>query len=367
MTHHPDKGGDEERFKEITTAFEVLSDEEKRQMYDEYGEEGLKEGGGPSDAQDIFSAMFGGGMQSRGPKKGENVVHSLRVTLEDLYNGKTSKLAIIRNRVCKSCYGIGATRRDGVIKCPACDGRGVQISLTQIGPGMVQQVQTTCRNCRGTGEIILDKYRCQVCNGEKVVKERKVLEVYVTKGMQNNQRITFNGEANAIPGLAAGDVVVVLKQEDHAVFTRKDNNLIMEKEISLVDALCGVEFTVKQLDGRILHVKHPPGEVITPNMIKSIAGEGMPHYRNPDERGFLFIKFVVKFPPSIGYEQSQKLQRVLGSRTMVDLSRHGDAEVEEVEMVDFEREHVHKPEMNGGSAFDEDDDDQPPKVQCSQG
>lgn len=366
MTHHPDKGGDEERFKEITTAFEVLSDEEKRQLYDEYGEEGLRDGGGggPSDAHDLFSAMFGGGMQSRGPKKGENVVHSLVVTLEDLYKGKMSKLAIIRNRVCKSCDGLGASRAEGVAKCSVCDGHGVQVSLSQIGPGMVQQVQSNCRNCRGSGKVISERYRCTNCGGEKVNKVRKVLEVYVDKGMAHNQKVTFAGEANAVPGLAAGDVVVILKQEEHPVFTRKENNLIMEKEISLSDALCGFELTVKQLDGRTLHVRYPTGKVVTSGMVKSIPCEGMPTWKNPMERGYLFIKFSVKFPTNINEEKSILIQQVLGPRTPIDLS--GISDLEEVTMVDFKNEHVHHAQSNG-SAYDEDDEDSSPRVQCAQG
>lgn len=364
MTHHPDKGGDEETFKEITTAFEVLSDEEKRQVYDEYGEEGLREGGGgPSDAHDLFSAMFGGGMSSRGPKKGDNVVHSLRVTLEDLYKSKMSKLAIIRNRVCRACNGIGSTRRDGVGRCHVCSGHGVQVTLSQIGPGMVQQMQTTCRNCRGTGEIINDAYKCQECTGEKVTKEKKVLEVYIDKGMQNGQKITFTGEANAVPGLAAGDVVVVLKQEEHKIFTRKDNNLIITKEISLTDALCGVEFRIKQLDGRLLHVTSPPGTVITPGLVKSIPNEGMPTWKNPMDRGYMFVKFLVKFPSSMDTEQIARLQHVLGPRS--PMSHANAVDVEEVRMIDFDNEQINSSRSNG-TAYDEDEDEQP-KVQCSQG
>lgn len=361
MTHHPDKGGDEERFKEITTAFEVLSDEEKRQLYDEYGEEGLRDGGGPSDAHDLFSAMFGG-MQSRGPKKGENVVHSLRVTLEDLYKGKMSKLAIIRNRVCKACDGVGATRRDGVSSCSTCDGRGVQVTLSQIGPGMVQQVQSNCRNCRGTGEVIVERYRCPACAGDKVSKERKVLEVYVDKGMSHNQKITFSGEANAVPGLAAGDVVVVLKQEDHQTFTRKDNNLIVEHEITLTDALCGAEFVIKQLDGRLIRIVCPQGVIVTPGMVMSVPNEGMPTWKNPMERGFMFIKFNVQFPTYISREQSMALQQVLGPRTPV---RVNGGDVEEVVPIEFQNEHV-RPTHANGSAYDEDEDEAP-KVQCAQG
>lgn len=366
MTHHPDKGGDEEMFKEITTAFEVLSDEDKRQVYDEYGEEGLRDGGAPSDAHDLFQAMFGGGHgHSRGPKKGEPVVHSLRVTLEDLYRGKMSKLAIIRNRVCTACKGKGASIPEGVATCSSCHGRGVQISLNQIGPGMVQQVQNHCRNCRGTGEIIIDHYRCNACRGEKVTKERKVLEVYVDKGMQNGQKITFTGEANANPGLVAGDVIVVLKQDDHQLFTRKDNNLVIEKEISLTDALCGVDFHVKQLDGRLLHISSPQRSVITPGVLKSIPGEGMPTWKNPQDRGYLFVKFSVAFPSKVDSEQIRLIERVLGPRTPLPVAPR-NADIEEVAMVDFRKDHVRANQQSNGSAYDEDEEDQP-RVQCAQG
>ncbi|CAN8065274.1 unnamed protein product [Agarophyton chilense] len=363
MTHHPDRGGDEERFKEITTAFEVLSDEEKRQLYDDYGEEGLREGGGgPADAHDLFSAMFGGGAP-RGPKKGEPVVHSLRVTLEDLYKGKTSKLAIIRNRVCKTCRGKGASRPEAVETCYVCHGRGIQVTMNQIGPGMVQQVQNSCRNCRGMGEIINERFRCETCQGDKVVKERKVLEVYVDKGMQHGQKITFTGEANANPGAVAGDVIVVLKQEDHGRFKRKECNLVYDKKITLVDALCGLDFYIKQLDGRLLHVRAPPGRIITPGMVKSIPNEGMPIWKNPMERGYMFVKFDVAFPDQMTPHQIQFLHSVLGPST--PLSPRGTAEVEEVPLVDFEEDHVKQARANG-TAYDEDDEEQH-RVSCAQG
>eukprot|EP00178_Gracilaria_changii_P028376 TRINITY_DN9_c0_g1_i3.p1 TRINITY_DN9_c0_g1~~TRINITY_DN9_c0_g1_i3.p1 ORF type:complete len:366 (-),score=53.45 TRINITY_DN9_c0_g1_i3:3978-5075(-) len=365
MTHHPDRGGDEERFKEITTAFEVLSDEEKRQMYDEYGEEGLRDGGGggPADAHDLFSAMFGGGGVSRGPKKGEPVVHSLRVTLEDLYKGKMSKLAIIRNRVCKTCRGRGASRPEAVETCYVCHGRGIQVTLNQIGPGMVQQVQNTCRTCKGMGETINERFRCGACKGDKVVKERKVLEVYVDKGMQHGQKITFTGEANANPGAVAGDVIVVLKQEEHDRFSRKESNLVFETEVELVDALCGLDFYIEQLDGRLLHVRSPPGQVITPGMLKSIPDEGMPIWKNPMERGFMFVKFSVKFPRYIGPSQIDALHSVFGPGTQ--LPPAGNAEIEEVQMIEFDQDHVKQAQANG-TAYDEDDDEQH-RVSCAQG
>lgn len=311
--------------------------------------------------------MFGGGGgfggRSRGPRKGENVVHSLNVTLEDLYNSKMSKLAIIRNRVCKACSGRGATKADGVITCSGCNGSGVRIVLNQLGPGMVQQVQTRCNICGGSGEKISEKYRCQECKGQKVTKERKVLEVYVAKGMQSGQKIVFSGEANENPGLVAGDVVVVLKQSEHDSFVRKGSNLVYKKEISLSDALCGFKFAIKQLDGRELVVSSAAGAVITPGEVKSIANEGMPVWKRPDDRGYLFVEFAVSFPQFVSPEQSLKLQKVLGPTTA--LPELNEEDVEEVKLLKFSKEHLRSREAHG-SEYDEDDEEGGPRVQCAQ-
>lgn len=306
--------------------------------------------------------MFGGG-HARGPRKGEDAVHTLNVTLEDLYKGKMSKLAIIRNRVCQTCDGSGASRPDAVKQCSTCNGSGVRVMLNQIGPGMVQQVQTRCQMCGGQGEMILDKYKCTTCGGNKVSKERKVLEVYVDKGMSNGQKITFSGEANESPGLMPGDVVVVLKQQHHQTFVRKGQNLIMEHEISLTDALCGFEFAIPQLDGRRLIVTSKPGSVITPGEIKSIPQEGMPTWKHPDERGFLFVKFQVKFPSFVGPEEAVRLEQVLGPRSVLDVppgSRPDDTE--DVQMIDFEESHAQSRETHD---YDDDDDEGGRRVQCA--
>ncbi len=310
--------------------------------------------------------MFGGGGfpgQSRGPRKGENVVHSLSVTLEDLYNSKTSKLAIIRNRVCKGCSGKGASKPEGVHTCSACHGQGVRVVLNQLGPGMVQQLQTRCTVCQGLGETILEQYKCKVCKGAKVTKERKVLEVYVAKGMQNGQKIVFSGEANENPGLVAGDVVVVLKQQDHEHFIRKGSNLVYKKEISLSDALCGFKFAIKQLDGRQLVVSSPQGAVITPGDVRSIPNEGMPIWKRPDDRGYMFVDFSITFPKYVSPEQALKLQRVLGPTT--SLPKLSAEDVEEVTMLNFSQDHLRSREAQS-SEYDDDDEEGGPRVQCAQ-
>ena len=206
MTHHPDKGGDPEKFKEISKAYEVLSDPEKKQLYDEYGEEGLEQGGGGGGAggMDIFD-LFGGGMFSgaggrdgrggRGSRqqRGEDVVFPLRVTLEDLYNGTSKKLRLTKNVLCAGCAGKGGK---GETQCRDCKGQGVKIVIRQIAPGMIQQMQSACGSCKGSGSVIAEKDRCKKCAGQKTTKERKTLEVFITKGMKNQEKITFNGEAD---------------------------------------------------------------------------------------------------------------------------------------------------------------------------
>ena len=139
-THHPDRGGDKEKFQEIQAAYEVLSDKEKRETYDRYGEDGLKEGGGGGGMDDLLSQMFGGGGR-RGPggppqkKKGKPVMHPLKCTLEEIYNGKTTKIAVNRDRICEACEGRGG-KEGAVQKCTTCRGRGIVTRMTQLGPGM---------------------------------------------------------------------------------------------------------------------------------------------------------------------------------------------------------------------------------------
>mmetsp|Transcript_5239 Transcript_5239/g.10694 ORF Transcript_5239/g.10694 Transcript_5239/m.10694 type:complete len:432 (-) Transcript_5239:631-1926(-) len=375
MQHHPDKGGDQEKFKEITHAFEVLSDDSKRELYDQYGEEGLKEGGGGAGGMDFMSAMsamFSGGVPGRGgkrgPRKSEDVVHGLQVTLEDLYNGKTTKLAITRNRACTACDGVGATKKEKVSKCKDCGGRGVRIQTQQIAPGFVQQFQAPCSACEQTGEVIPVAYRCKTCKAAKVVKERKVLEVFIEKGMKDGQKLSFVGEADQEPGTDAGDVIIVLKQKAHERFTRKGNHLIMEQEISLVQALCGTELSFSHLDGRTVIVRNGPGEVIKPDEIKTVMEEGMPIWKRPFEAGFLFIRFKVVFPERVGEAERAALDSILGPRPTPIVVDGDNENIEEREMMEFHDHHLQQAAHGNGEAYDEDDEHEggARRVECAQ-
>ncbi|XP_042236166.1 dnaJ homolog subfamily A member 2-like [Homarus americanus] len=227
--YHPDKNpaaGD--KFKEISFAYEVLTDPQKREIYDRYGLKGLQEGDNNfAGAEDLFGHFFGGGgpfgglfggfgggglrhAQRRGPRRGENTVHRLKVSLEDLYNGKVSKLQLSKNTICTACGGEGGPA--GALQpCRTCSGRGVKVTITQLGPGMVQQMQSRCQDCDGEGEVINERDRCQVCMGRKVTPQTKLLEVHVDKGMKDEQRITFRGEGDQMPGVEPGDVIIVLQ------------------------------------------------------------------------------------------------------------------------------------------------------------
>ena len=129
-----------------------------------------------------------------------------------------------------------------------------------------------------------------------MIKEVKILEVHVDKGMKHGQRITFTGEADQAPGVEPGDIVLLLQEKEHEVFQRDGNDLHMTYKIGLVEALCGFQFTFKHLDGCQIVVKYPPGKVIEPACVRVVRGEGMPQYRNPFEKGDLYIKFDVQFP-----------------------------------------------------------------------
>ncbi|XP_059689429.1 dnaJ homolog subfamily A member 1 isoform X3 [Gavia stellata] len=185
LKYHPDKNPNEgEKFKQISQAYEVLSDAKKRDLYDKGGEQAIKEGGsggGFGSPMDIFDMFFGGGGRMQRERRGKNVVHQLSVSLEDMYNGATRKLALQKNVICDKCEGRGG-KKGAVECCPNCRGTGMQIRIHQIGPGMVQQIQSVCMECQGHGERISPKDRCKSCTGRKIVREKKILEVHIDKG-----------------------------------------------------------------------------------------------------------------------------------------------------------------------------------------
>jgi len=362
---HPDKGGDPELFKEVTNAYQILSDPQKRSIYDARGEAGLNESGGMGgmDPQDLFSQLFGGGGgffggggRDRGPRKSKDLVHRINVSLEDLYKGKTTKLALTRNVICPKCDGRGG-KEGAVRQCGSCNGRGVRITLRQMGP-MIQQMQHPCDECNGTGEIIDRKNQCKNCSARKTISEKKYLEVHIDRGMRNGQTITFAGESDQAPGVEPGDVVIIIEEKAHDRFKRNGNNLITEVEIDLLTALGGGQFAIKHLDDRALIVTLVPGEVVPHDSIKVIVGQGMPSQRH-HEMGDLIIKINVAWPEHIDTEKIALLEQVLPARKAIPQFPR-NVTLEEVYMADLDpRQQVSMED----DAMDEEEGE--PRVQCA--
>lgn len=351
------EGGDEHKFKEVSAAYEVLSDKEKRARYDKFGLEGLEGegGGGGGGSDDLFSMFFGGGARGgrpQGPRKSESVNHPLKVSLEDLYNGKTAKIAINRQVI------VGQSKM-----CTACDGQGVVIELRQIALGMVQQVQRRCGECGGTGYNFTRK------------KERKILEVMIEKGMNHNQKIPFRGMADEKPNMEPGDVNFIIQEKEHEVFKRKGADLLITKTLSLNEALTGFEWIITHLDGREIVIKSKPGEVIKPEAsashpyVKIVPNEGMPSHGNPFIKGNLYVLFRVEFPSDgdLSKKAVKELRKLL-PRPAMDVEYDED----KVEVVHLEQADV-KNFGKGGAAsreneHDSDDEEEggPGQVQCQQ-
>lgn len=374
MKYHPDKNKSEEaadKFKDISYAYSVLSEADKRAAYDRMGEDGLKEGGGGGgggfNGHDIFEHFFGGGGGRRQERKTKSIVHVMSVSMSDLYNGSTRKIKLGRQVLCAQCGGTGG--KDGVKPkpCQPCGGRGATVQLRPFGPGMMTQVQVRCSSCGGQGEIMRQQDRCPGCKGEKLIPDKKILEVHIDKGMEDEQRITFSGESNQEPGVPTGDVVIILEQRPHETFQREGNDLAMEMEIELVEALCGFQRVVTTLDDRQLLVTSLPGSVLGDGALKLIRGEGMPIYRDPYSKGDLYIKFKVKYPePNFADEAKlAELEKILPPRQEMDIP---EGEIEECVLDEFDPEDSERQQQRGGGNAYEEDDGQGrggPGVQCA--
>lgn len=371
---HPDKGGDPEKFKEVQKAYEVLSNEEKRATYDKFGEKGLENGGGgggAGGANDIFSQLFnqGGGRQQGGRKQGPDVVFELKLNLEEFYNGANKKLKLAKNVICTACSGKGG-KADEVKQCTDCKGRGIKIVIRQMGP-MVQQMQSQCGTCDGEGSVIPASARCQTCEGKKTIRESKVFEVFVEKGVKNGETVVFRGEADQQPDVETGNLVIKLTQKPHAVFRREGPHLFIKKTISLRDALTGVKFDVKHLDGRNLTVTSPGREIVKPGDVKAIREEGMPLPRNPMNKGNLYVVFDIEFPKPDALEgKLQELRGLLPPSSVAEPPRaaaageeHMDADVQ-FEDVDMEAEKKKFAADRAAYHEDEDEESGPRNVGC---
>jgi DnaJ family protein A protein 2 len=312
VNHHPDKGGDEEEFKKITQAYEILSDENKRHIYDQTGSidgeggmEGGMPGGMPFDIGSLFG-MFGGGgpfgmpgMPGMGGGRGRTgrmrrpkgpvKVTEVPISLYDFYHGKEIKVKLDRDQFCEGCKGEGYT---SFTNCSQCSGSGVTNRVAMMGPGMVMQMQGPCEACHGEGKK--GNGNCTVCAGKKFKTQEKILHVKIEKGMRHGDVLVFeNACSDDLNFDTPGDVHFVLQEADEDIeWKREGNNLRAKLIITLRESLVGCKKVIDNHPG-FMHgfdVEVPPG---TQNEeILTLKGKGMP-VRGKSEFGDVMITVKV--------------------------------------------------------------------------
>ncbi|KAI0701331.1 hypothetical protein BC835DRAFT_1323461 [Cytidiella melzeri] len=314
--HHPDKNPNDpeagQKFQEMAAAYEILSSADTRDSYDMHGMDGLNGHGAPGgmDAADIFAELFGGGpggfqfgfdFGQGGPgrtrTRGEDSVIPYDVTLEELYNGKSVKMNMEKEAVCATCKGSGAKGSAKPKSCAKCDGKGFVMAQTQLGPGRYGTSRAMCTDCSGHGEKLREKDQCKKCKGKKTVKEKTRQEIFIERGMADRQRIVLSGAGDEEPGVPPGDVIFQLKTRPHPAFERSGNDLLTKVHVTLSEALLGFSrIILTHLDGRGIHISNPMGKPIKTGHSIMLRGEGMPIYKNPDQKGQLYVVFEVDMP-----------------------------------------------------------------------
>ena len=322
---HPDvnKAPDaEEKFKELGQAYEVLSNEEKRQMYDRYGVDGLKNAGydttGPfdfgfGDLGDILASVFGGGgfggfggrRDPNAPRRGSDLRLDIKLKFKEAIFGTEKEIEIEHLETCEKCHGTGAKEGSKPQTCPKCGGTGQIRQATRTIMGNFVQV-TTCPDCGGTGQIIKDK--CPECNGRGQKEVSRKLKIKIPAGVDDgsNMRMASQGDAG-VNGGHAGDLYVVLHVEEDKKFKREGYNIFTTEYITFPQAALGDIIETETLDGtEKLNIS--PGTQ-TDTIIK-VKGKGVPYINNSAKRGDMYVKVVLNTPISLSNEEKKLYRRL---------------------------------------------------------
>ncbi|WP_146551272.1 molecular chaperone DnaJ [Rummeliibacillus sp. SL167] len=271
--YHPDlnkEPGAEEKFKEIAEAYEVLSDDQKRARYDQFGHQDPNQGFGGFSGfgstegfggfEDIFSSFFGGGSRTRrdpnAPRKGDDLQYRMTISFEEAVFGKEKEIEIPREETCDTCHGTGAKPGTSKETCPYCNGTG-QISETVNTPFGQIVNRRTCSHCQGTGQIIKEK--CSTCHGSGTVKKRKKIKVNIPAGVDDGQQLRVSGQGEAgVNGGPAGDLYIVFHVRASDKFERDGDDIYLELPITFAQAALGDEIEVPTIHGKV-KMKIPAG------------------------------------------------------------------------------------------------------------
>ncbi len=327
---HPGDKAAEERFKEINEAYEILSDEDKRAKYDQYGHAafdpnagfggGFDGFGGFGDLGDIFGDLFGGfgfGGSTRtrnpnAPRQGENLRASVNISFEEAAFGCQKEVTVGRVEKCPDCGGNGCAPGTTPEVCPDCKGSG-QVRTTQRTPFGMTQTMSACPKCRGTGKIIHQP--CKTCRGAGSVRKQQKIKVTIPAGIDDEQTISLRGQGNSgINGGPAGDLLVTVIVRPHARFERDGTSVLLEQEISYAQAALGAEVEVPTLDGP---VKLTIPEGTQPGSVFRLRGKGIPYLRGSG-RGDQFVTVRLAVPKNLSSSQKELLRQFAASMGELD-------------------------------------------------
>lgn len=312
LKYHPDRNpGDkdaEAKFKEINEAYEILSNPEKRKIYDSYGEEGLRSGFGGSNFEgfagefgdifnDVFESFFSdvSFKSKRKARRGEDLKFEIEITLEEAFTGVKKEFEYERMDVCNVCGGSGAKNRDSVKRCPTCNGRG-RVSYSQ---GFFSFTQT-CPHCRGEGWIITDP--CKNCKGQGIVQTKNKVNIKIPNGVDDGTMLRLKEMGDVSREGDAGDLYLEVKIKHHPYFERNGSDLLYDLNINIADAVLGTEVEVPLIEGGKTKIEIPPytnyGKVIrVPN-----KGMSMPQSK---KRGDMLVRVKIEIPNSLSDEQRE--------------------------------------------------------------
>ena len=336
IQYHPDKNpGDkeaEEKFKEAAEAYDVLSDEQKRQRYDQFGHAAFSGAGGGGGYGgfggfggggfsmnmddifehfgDIFGGHFGGRSSRSQSARGTNLRVRVKVTLEEVATGVEKKIKLNKKVKCSHCNGTGAESPSDVETCSTCGGTGRVIRTTQsfFGP---MQTQTTCSACHGTGKIV--KKKCHKCGGEGLETSPEVVSINIPAGIYDGAQLVMKGYGNAAPnGGSNGDLYIVVEVEAHKELYRDNNDLIYNLMLPLTVAVLGDEVVIPTLEGKV-KIKIKPGT--QPGEVLRLRGKGVPDL-NGYGRGDLLVNIGVYIPERLSSEEKEMFSKMSGSKSM---------------------------------------------------
>jgi molecular chaperone DnaJ len=336
LQYHPDRSKEpdaEEKFKEISEAYAVLSDSDKRKQYDQFGHAGIDGrysqedifrgvdfedllrgfgfgGGGGFGGGSIFDLIFGGGGGRggrRGPARGRDLRYDLSMTLEEVATGLDTSIEVPRMETCPTCSGTGAKPGTSPETCSQCGGTG-QVTRVQKTPFGQMMTSSTCPQCGGRGQIVSDP--CSECRGSGRVRKTRTINVKIPAGVETGQhlRLGGQGEASPDPGGETGDLYVFVNVRPHPLYKRANDDLLYESPLTITQAALGIDLEVPTLDGKKARIKIPPGT--QSGSVFRLKGKGISRLHGFGGTGDMHVRVNVKTPTSLSGRQRELLEEL---------------------------------------------------------